>query len=315
MLTVVIPTYNRCQTLRKALAEYQRQSARKEILEIIVVDDGSTDSTRDMVLELADNSAVPIRYLRQENRGPAAARNLGIREVTSPIILFTDDDIIPGNDVVAEHAAWHRRYTAESVAVLGYVTWAPNPQPTPFMRWCGEEGPLFAYRRFRGKQELDYRFFYTCNLSLKTRFIRDTGQFDEEFKIAAWEDIEFGYRLSKAGLRLLYNPRAIGYHEQFFLFDDICRKAEATAAARRVFLRKEAGTHFIQERKQRESQVGFRIAERLAGMMSPALVPLTFLLDSKVRLPSIVYRWMYWHHLTRRWPLLESTINESSHRP
>src|ERR1700694_1405933 len=286
-LTVVIPTYNRAAVLKKALDAYRMQSAPELIRELIVVDDGSTDGTETMVLPMSQESSFPVRYLRESNKGPAAARNYGIREARSRIILFTDSDIVPERDLVSQHVEWHRESPQTSVAILGYVTWPADPKPTPFMRWYGEEGALFAYRRFRHKQQLDFRFFYTCNLSLKTDFLRNSGEFDEDFKSAAWEDIELGYRLNKVGLRLLYNTRAIAYHHQFFSFGDTCHKAQASAAARQVFLQKEAGRHFVEERRRRESQLRFRIAKWTATGMATALKPVRFLLDSKVPLPSI----------------------------
>src|SRR5579863_10215005 len=95
MLSVVIPTFNRCETLRKALAAYSNQSALHCIQEIIIVDDGSTDSTQDVVSEFARRSPMAVHAFRQAHQGPAAARNCGIRAAKAETILFTDDDIIP----------------------------------------------------------------------------------------------------------------------------------------------------------------------------------------------------------------------------
>ena len=151
---------------------------------------------------------------------------------TLPLLwLFSDSDIIPERDLVEQHLAWHRMNPHDNVAVLGYVTWDPAVKATPFMRWYGESGPLFAFRQFRKRREVSFRFFYSCNLSLKTKFLRAHGQFDEDFRSAAYEDIELGYRLSKKDLQLLYNPAAIAYHHQFFSFEDACRKAQGSGTA------------------------------------------------------------------------------------
>src|SRR5437879_3456028 len=243
-LSVIIPTYNREKVLAKALEAYLMQSSPQFIHELLVVDDGSTDATQAMVLAFGRRSPFPIRYLGQPNRGPAAARNLGIREAASGIVLFTDSDIVPQRDLVEQHLDWHRKNPQPGAAVLGYVTWPPEIKATPFMRWYGEDGALFAYRRLRGKYEIDFTFLYTCNLSLKTDFLRTCGQFDEDFKSASWEDTELGYRLHKAGLRLLYNQRAVAFHDQVFTFEEACRKALGNSASRELFLKKQAGQYF-----------------------------------------------------------------------
>ena len=298
-LTVIIPTYNRGPVLKKALDAYKTQSAPELVREIIVVDDGSTDGTEAIVLEASKDSSFPVRYLRQSNRGPAAARNYGISEARSPIILFTDSDIVPERDLVSQHVAWHKEFPDGRVAVLGYVTWPANPKPTPFMKWYGEDGILFGYRSFRHKNELSFRNFYTCNVSLKAEFLKACGGFDEDFKRAAYEDIELGYRLSKAGLRLLYNSHAIAYHHQFFSFADACGKSQGNGGAVRLFLQKEAGRVLLGPGLKRRSRLWFRIAKGIAIMAVTTLKPARRLLNSYVPLPHCMYRLFFWYETTR----------------
>lgn len=287
MLTVVIPTHNRWQTLRKAILAYQAQSAREQISEIIVVDDGSTDSTQTVVNQMGKDSAITIRYLRQDNRGPAAARNVGIRAAQSPIILFTDDDIIPECALVSEHLRWHKTYRDETTALLGLVRWSPALEPTPFMEWYGSE-ILFSFGDLKGREEINYRYFYTCNISLKTDFLRDHGFFDEDFKSAAFEDIELGFRLSRAGMRLFFNPQALAYHEQFITFRDACKRYRKTAAAATVFRQKEAGLQ--------ESQTVWEPSPRTKALkrwLVPAFCPIESLMDWRIPLPWGIYRTMF----------------------
>lgn len=299
-LSVIIPTYNRKHLLAKALEGYLGQSSPHSIHELLVVDDGSTDDTESMVRQFSRRSPITIRYLRQANKGPAAARNFGIREARSSIVLFTDSDIVPERELVSQHLHWHRNNPQTGTAVLGYVTWPAEIKATPFMRWYGEEGALFAYRRLRGKREIDFHFFYTCNLSLKTDFLRTCGQFDEDFKSASWEDTELGYRLNKAGLRLLYNPQAIAFHHQFFTFDQACRKALGNSAARQIFLNKEAGQYFLAQRKERMNGIRARIAKLAATAIGSVMGSSERLLDSRIPLPSPIYRSLYWYRV-RQW--------------
>jgi glycosyltransferase involved in cell wall biosynthesis len=296
-LSVVIPTYNRCATLQKAISAYLNQTAVQSISEIIVVDDGSSDSTRDVTAKLSAQSVTSIRYFRQANKGPAAARNIGIREARSELILFTDDDIIPGPSLVAEHIEFHRQFPELPTAVLGEVTWDPEVQPTPFMRWYGSDF-LFSFAHFTSRTDLDYTDFYTCNLSLKTEFVRRSGTFDEEFKVAAYEDIELGYRLKKAGMRLVYGPKALAYHHQFISFDDACRRARKSAMAEAVFRKKEAGVHVASRQRLMASGPrqwplpSRRQVQFLKKHLAWALLPLKSIMDWRLPLPWGLYRTM-----------------------
>lgn len=234
-LSVIIPTYNRKNTLSKVLQAYLAQSAPQFIRELIVVDDGSTDGTDSTVMEFSQRAPFPIHYLRQANKGAGAARNYGIREAISSIAVLTDDDIVPERDFVEQHLQWHNRNPQITVAVLGYITWAPEMKATPFMRWCAEDGAVTRYRSLQGLSEADHHFFYTGNVSLKTQFARSGGEFDEDFKTYGYEDLEFAHRLNKLGLRLLYNSAAIGYQYQRLSYREACNKARSKRDAARVF--------------------------------------------------------------------------------
>ena len=91
-ISVIIPTYNRAQRLKKAIGSVLSQSHQE--FELIVVDDGSDDNTA----ELIENYNADIVYIRQENRGPAAARNMGIEKARYNLLAFLDsDDWFAGN--------------------------------------------------------------------------------------------------------------------------------------------------------------------------------------------------------------------------
>lgn len=299
-LSIVIPTYNREEVLAKALEAYLAQSSPQLISELLVVDDGSTDNTEAMVKAFARRAPFPVRYFRQLNQGPATARNLGIREAASNLILFSDSDIIPEHDLVAQHIEWHRKNSQLEAAVLGYVTWSPEIKATPFMRWYGEDGALFRYRSLRGRTgEVGCHFFYTCNLSLKTDFLRTRGQFDEDFKGAGYEDLELGYRLHKSGMKLLYNSAAVGYHYQRFSFEQACRKTRANRSAALLFFQKEAGRQLWLEVQRARSGARYAALRAVTTAVGAILSPARRLLDSSLPLPRVVYHLFYWYHGTR----------------
>lgn len=293
-LSVIIPTYNRKEILLKTLAAYQAQSARSEILEVLVLDDGSTDGTPEVVSEFSSGANIPVRYFWLTHRGPAAVRNHGIRTAGGRLLLFGDDDIVPAPDLVAEHLAWHKRYPEPAVGVLGLVEWAPEVEPTPFMQWLAKEG-LFDYGRLKAGEEAGFRCFYSGNLSLKTHFLRENGTFDEDFKGPAFEDTELGYRLEKKGLRLLYSPVAIGYHHKFVSFADACRRAKAVAAARQVFESKAAGQYLAEVGALRRGRLAFRVKRLIWKPMIPFFGLLRPFLDTQIGLPRFAYRKVYYY--------------------
>ena len=211
---MIIPTYNRAETLEKCLKALSAQTMEKSGYEIIVVDDGSTDGTADLLASLTDRFPVDLKYLWQENKGPAAARNAGIKVSDGKILLFTGDDIIPDADMLSEHLKCHGAHPENEAAVLGYTTWSDEITVTPFMRWLESSGVQFGYGELEGLDEADPgRFFYTSNVSVKKNFLTANGLFDEDFPYAAYEDTELGLRLKEKGLRLYYSKKAVGRHE------------------------------------------------------------------------------------------------------
>lgn len=194
--------------------------------EIIVIDDGSTDNTPDVVRALASGSPVPVRYEHQPNRGPAVARNRGIRMADGRLVFMTDSDVLATPDLVRLHLVGHERHPAPSVGVLGLVRWAPHLQVTPFMRWW-EEARFRFNRLLEGVEAVNHTYFYTCNVSVKRSFLLEHGLFDERFSTAAYEDTELASRLKTCGFQLVFVPEALAYHDHPTDFAHACRRMES----------------------------------------------------------------------------------------
>ncbi len=288
-LSVIIPTYNRAPILAKTLEAYKHQTRQQQLVEILVVDDGSTDGTGSLVSECARQSSTLVRYLRQENRGQASARNYGIREASGDLVLLGDDDVIPAPNMVEEHLSWHDKHPDPKIAVVGAVPWSPEVNPRPVMKWWGLNG------LHPDGHEVYWPAGLLLNTSLKRAFLQSNGLFDERFRHYGYEDIELCYRLAKKGLRMLYNPCCVGYHYKRVTFDAMCRRGWtlATTPSLKIFERTEAGKEYLANDARRRNSWKYRLQYLLARLVVPLLAPLRPLLDSRVPLPGAVYAMFY----------------------
>ena len=213
-LSVIMTTYERREVLRRTLLLYNGQLEMAGRFEIVLVDDGSTDGTLDMVEALRPELTYPLKCLAlPANEGPAKARNLGIDHASGLVVFITGDDILPRPDLLHQHWMWHvRRFPQPHVGVLGRVVWAPELEQTALMRWLEVSGDQFAYGDCRDGDAVPYSRLYTCNVSFKRRFLTATGErLNEQIQILL-EDSEWGLRLARKGMELRYNAAAMGDH-------------------------------------------------------------------------------------------------------
>lgn len=299
-ISVIIPTYNRCGVLAECLRALEAQTLPADRFEIIVGDDGSTDATAEVASAAAARSATPIRYFRGENSGPGAARNRGLSMSRARVALIINDDTILEPAALAAHVEAHRREPAEEVAVLGRVTISPQVPPSIF-------SPLHldaAFESFAGHRELDWRAFITANISVKPSFLLAHGLF--EVGMFPHEDLELGERLRHHGLRVVYEPAALGYHLHHLTEADFLRGAERDGRALAHWYRKSPSLHALLEEiglwgsPPLRKAVRHRLAD--AGLAGPgralALAAGRTLAALDGRTARVVYKKLYQH--TRR---------------
>lgn len=206
-VSVIIPTYNRLERLKRVLTGLQQQTYPLAQCEIIVVSDGSTDGTN-AYLENPP-TALPIIPVIQANQGVAATRNHGLHYATGEFVLFLDDDVVPTPALIAEHIHTHTTSRTDKV-VLGPMLTPPDCTLLPWVQW--EQAMLMKQYEdmLAGRWQPTARQFYTGNTSLARRLLLAAGGFDPTFRRA--EDVELAYRLVRYGVQFVFNPRAIGYH-------------------------------------------------------------------------------------------------------
>jgi glycosyltransferase involved in cell wall biosynthesis len=201
-VSVVIPTYNRKETLKQTLDALFSQSYHKDKYEIIVIDDGSTDGTKEMIDKLINKSSCKIKYIYQSNKGPAVARNKGIKSSEGEIILFTDDDCIPERDWISKHVRWYEK----DVVGVGGLLISKNETLLDKM----------DYYRYKD-QYIDRKLVYnptllgTANCSYKREILEEAGGFDESFSFPGGEDGDLATRVLRIG-KTVIDPNTIVYH-------------------------------------------------------------------------------------------------------
>lgn len=227
-VTIVVPTYNRIETLRRTVASLRDQDYPADRYEIVVSDDGSADGTAAW-LRTAPAESPRLRWTTHPNAGPARTRNDGVRHAEGDIVLFIDDDVTAGRGLVSAHVRAHAA-AGGPVAVLGQTPIPESAAGTRLMRHHRARWDrIFAdLARLRLARE-SVPYFYCCslNLSIRRADLERVGLFDERFTRADFEDTELGYRLVQAGIPLLFCPEAIGEHHFTTDLRASCRRNEA----------------------------------------------------------------------------------------
>ena len=196
--SVVIPTYNRAPLLAEALASVfaQEHSAR----EVIVVDDGSTDGT----IESLDPFRERVTVLRQENRGPAAARNLGVAHARGEYVAFLDSDDVWFPWTLATYRRAIESHDGPSLVSGAHVDFEQN---VPTISAAAYRDTLFTDYLATAAQNV---WIGTCGTAIKTGALRAAGGFaDHAFNA---EDSDLWLRLgTQPGFVQVHEPAVFAY--------------------------------------------------------------------------------------------------------
>ena len=217
-LSLVIATYNRAEQLMVTLGSVAMQNAEAESWECIVVDNNSSDNTRERVEAFkSEHNSLNIRYIFEQNQGLSYARNAGIMASRGDIVAFIDDDerivadfvsayidlfdqhpdaMAAGGEIIAEYPTgrprWMSRYTERPIA---------NPMS------FGDRVKLFPSSRIPGGG----------NMAMRRRVFDSIGMFNTSLgrtgkRLLGGEESDLFERIVKHEYRVYYAPRAVMYH-------------------------------------------------------------------------------------------------------
>jgi GT2 family glycosyltransferase len=216
--TVLIATHDRSATLARNIDRLAAQSVGPEALQVVVVDDGSTDDTLE-ILTAVEHHFGELVVRTQPNQGPAVARNLGLESASAPITLFLNDDSLARPEAVEAHLDAHARHPGSMV--LGAFPFVPELADDPLTRMLAETPLLFSYPLMTDGDELRAELAASCNLSVATPAAREL-RFDPRFPFAA-EDVDFALRLEARGCVLRYCADAVAEHDHRITVEGLAR--------------------------------------------------------------------------------------------
>ncbi len=221
-ISVVIATKDRAEYLHRTLVSLETQAGAPPF-EIVVVDNGSTDTTAAVVEQWRTRAPFILSYVTEPQPNRAKARNRGVEAARGEYLLFCDDDVQAPPGWIAAHAAAHRgdgEYVVNG-PILNVLSYEDRPRPS-----------VANYSR---------AFLCTCNVSVSKRAFIGVGGFDEAFELYGWEDTELGLRLRRSGARWRFEWDAYLWHIKLpahNTLEDESRKAVEKARMARRFLAK-----------------------------------------------------------------------------
>lgn len=240
-ISIIVPVFNGGNTFHNCVSSLLKIDFPNDKLQIILIDDGSTDSTAQWLnaQKLPSNFKI---ITHDENMGRASARNSGLKFVDGDIIIFLDADMIVKPDFVEQHVMAISK--SGVVAVSGLLVSGPGCPKTSLQYY------IFKYRKRGAKQfgennPIPFNYLITGNMSVKCKVVNECGLFDEKYIGYGGEDTDYAIRLWELypnGLRFSSKATSIHYHDE--TMDDLLIK-----------MRKYGSTNYLRLLKRHPGQV------------------------------------------------------------
>lgn len=222
-VSVLVCTRNGSSTLASCLEALAKQTHPN--YEVLVIDDGSTDATREIAGRFTQ-----VRYVRQDHAGLSAARNLGMMEATGTLLAYTDDDCIPDEDWLVY--ACRAFEDPQCVAAGG-----PNlpPPPRNLTEACVAVAPGAPAHVLLNDEEAEH--LPGCNLVIRKSALHAIGGFRPEFTTAG-DDVDVCWRLQSHGGKLRFVPAALVWHHRRFTVSAYLRQQRGYGHAEAMLVRR-----------------------------------------------------------------------------
>ncbi len=210
LFSVIVPTYNRSDEIQELLFSLTEQTLSNDDFEILVVDDGSTDNTSEVIKEFVEKTKLNIVFLKQDHKGPGEARNLGMKNGKGKYFIFVDSDCIADKD-------WLKAYKDEvsKIDVAGFggpdrvradflpVQKAIDYSMTSFITTGGIRG--------HSKKKISKYYPRSFNMGVRADIVEKIGGMG---KLRHGQDIEFSHRVLSTGEPVIKVMNAVVFHKR-----------------------------------------------------------------------------------------------------
>jgi len=227
-ISVIIPTYNRADSLQVTLHSLARQTLSPDGYEVVVVDDGSVDNTTQVIHQ---QYPFTLTYVKQNHQGATLARNLGATHNHGELMIFADDDIELAPSVLEILLEAHKVH--DRAIIVGDLIPAQrsDTKVDQISKLSPHSEPVCV--------PISFAECFSGLISVKSENFFSLGMFqDPTGGWPNWDDIDLGYRAQRAGFNLLRNSAAIGIHHDAWeesLENQALRGYNASASAVRLF--------------------------------------------------------------------------------
>jgi GT2 family glycosyltransferase len=233
-LTVVVPTFQRRESVSRLLGALERQTLPPSRFEAVVVIDGSDDGTSETVEALQPRYG--LRAIWQENQGRARACNVGVAAAAGGVIVLLDDDMEPAAGMLQAHLDAH--LPGSRLAIVGAAPIVVYPDSPPLVRFYAS-GFNSRQRELAARPaELSFREAYSGNFSVRRNVFLEVGGFDPDFRVYGHEDYELCLRLQRAGVELRFSDGAMAWQHYEKSFAALARDGTSRGATAVLFAEK-----------------------------------------------------------------------------
>ena len=217
IFSIVIPTYNRPDQLSVCLDSISNQTFSSQEFEVIIVDDGSKAPIKQIIDLFIDR--INVKFFRQENQGPAAARNAGAKQARGGYIVFTDDDCAPTPEWLKK-IKHHIDISSECMVggrTINALTDNPYSEASQVLI-------SYLYGYYNLGRNGSSLFFTSNNMTVPLESFHKIGGFDQDFPSAAAEDRDFCDRWLFGGYQMEYDSDIIIFHNHELSFKKFWRQ-------------------------------------------------------------------------------------------